>query len=513
MTTIHRPDSQTLQIAPLDPETPSGQSLSNIETDLLVIPCFEAESVSALAAIDAAAGGEISRAITRGEFEGKKFDTFITPVVDRTWKSSRILLIGGGRRRDADHNLLRTLASAAGHDARKRRVRNLALLVPGQGDITLVAQAMAEGLTLTECDAEWYKSTERRTTPAPHWILVDEVGRDLSTETSAQKGRVVGQCINLARNLVNEPSDRLTPREFALRAAAIVANSGVSIEVLDEQQIAELNMGLLMGVTRGSSEPPRLMVFRYEPSDAPQSPVLGLVGKGITFDAGGLSIKSADGMERMKMDMAGGAAVICALRAIGMLRAPMRVIGVVPAAENMPGPRAVKPGDVLKSAAGKTVEITNTDAEGRLILADGLWLARRLGATHLVDVATLAATVIVTLGRTTAAIFGSPAAWLEQVRGVTDREGERSWPLPLFEEFGDQLKSEVADVANSGRGPGGASAAALFLKEFSGGLPWVHLDIAGPAFLEKGLPYAPKGATGFGVRTLLRYLAAVAAES
>jgi leucyl aminopeptidase len=260
-------------------------------------------------------------------------------------------------------------------------------------------------------------------------------------------------------------------------------------------------MGLLLGVARGSDEPPRLMVFRYDPPGAPPAPVLGLVGKGITFDTGGISIKPAEGMERMKDDMAGGAAVVCAMRAIALLKAPIRVIGVVPTTENMPGGRAIKPGDILKSAAGKTVEVINTDAEGRLVLGDGLWYAQKLGATHLVDVATLTGAVVVALGKITSGIFGTPA-WVERVRRVADRAGDRMWPMPLFDEYRDQIKSEIADMLNTGGRAAGSITAAMFLKEFAGDLPWAHLDIAGTAWAEEAKPFLPKGPSGVAVRTL-----------
>ena len=222
----------------------------------------------------------------------------------------------------------------------------------------------------------------------------------------------------------------------------------------------------------------------------------------MTFDSGGISIKPADGMDRMKDDMAGGAAVACAMRAIALLKAPIRVIGIVPTTENMPGGKAVKPGDVLTSASGKTVEVINTDAEGRLILGDGLWYAQQLGATHLVDVATLTGAVVVALGKSTSGLFGASAEWVEQVRRVANRAGDRVWPLPMVEEYRDQLKSEIADMTNTGGRPAGAITAALFLQEFTGGLPWVHLDIAGTAWAEEAKPYLPKGPSGVAVRTL-----------
>jgi leucyl aminopeptidase len=243
-------------------------------------------------------------------------------------------------------------------------------------------------------------------------------------------------------------------------------------------------------------------VFRHDPPGAPATPVLRLVGKGITFDTGGISIKPADGMERMKDDMAGGAAVACAMRAIGLLQAPVRVIGVVPTTENMPGGRAIKPGDILKSGEGKTVEVINTDAEGRLILGDGLWYARQLGATHLVDVATLTGAVVVALGKNTTGLFGTPDDWVERVRRVANRAGDRVWPLPLFDDYREQLKSDIADMTNTGGRPAGSITAAMFLKEFTGGLPWAHLDIAGTAWAEEAKPFLPKGPSGVAVRTL-----------
>jgi leucyl aminopeptidase len=371
-------------------------------------------------------------------------------------------------------------------------------------DLSDVLQAIAEGLTLAEFDPGSYKTRHEAPTRASIWTVAvpgAEVGPRL--HSAVARGRLLGECSNLSRDLCNEPGNTLPPREFARRAADIASGGGASVEILTEDAIAELGMGLLLGVARGSSEPPRLMVFRYDPPSAPETPVLGLVGKGVTFDSGGISIKPAEGMDRMKDDMAGGAAVACAMRAIAMLGAPIRVIGVVPSVENMPGGRAIRPGDVLKSAAGKTVEVLNTDAEGRLILGDGLWYARQLGATHLVDIATLTGACVVALGKITTGLFGTPSEWVEQVRRVADRAGDRSWPMPIFEEYREQLKSEIADLANVGGRPAGAITAAMFLQEFTGGVPWVHLDIAGTAWAEEAKPYQPKGPTGVAVRTLV----------
>jgi leucyl aminopeptidase len=302
--------------------------------------------------------------------------------------------------------------------------------------------------------------------------------------------------------LADEPGGILTPRAFAARAADLAIGAGVSVEILDETAMAAMGMGLLLGVARGSHEPPRLLVMRHDPAGAPAAPVLGLVGKGITFDAGGISIKPALGMERMKDDMSGGAAVACAMRAIGTLGAPIRVVGIVPCAENMPGGGAIRPGDVLTGASGKTVEVVDTDAEGRLILADALWYAGRLGVTHLVDVATLTGACQIALGKTTSGLMGRPASWVQHVCDVADRAGDRSWILPLFEDYRDQLRSEIADIVNVGGRPAGAITAAMFLREFAGDLPWAHMDIAGTAWHDEARPFAPKGPTGVAVRTL-----------
>jgi leucyl aminopeptidase len=295
----------------------------------------------------------------------------------------------------------------------------------------------------------------------------------------------------------------LTPRAFAARAVEIAAAAGLRTDVLDEARIESFGMGMLMSIARGSSEPPRLVVMHHDPPGAPDGLVLGLVGKGITFDTGGISIKPAESMDRMKSDMSGGAAVIAAMAAIARLRVPIRCIGLVPMTENMPGGRAIKPGDVVTSAEGKTVEILNTDAEGRLVLGDALWYARRLGATHLVDVATLTGACVVALGKTTSGLFGTPPVWVDEVLKAGERAGDRSWPMPVFDDYKELLKSEIADFTNTGGRAGGAISAALFIQEFSGGLPWAHLDIAGTAWAEDAKPYQPKGATGVAVRTLI----------
>ena len=479
--------------------------IAALDTDLLVVPWFEGESPHDIGGLDQATGGELGRALASKEFAARPFDLFVTAITDRQWRSRRVAIIGGGKQTDCGSDMLRKIAAAGGLAARQRRIARVTFLVRGRGEPAELAQAAAEGLTLSEFDGASYKTVDRPATEAPAWTLASlDLAPDLVVLASAatSRGRLLGDCSNRARELANEPGNTLTPCEFARRASALAADGGVTVEILDENRIAELGMGLLLGVARGSSEPPRLMVFRHDPPGAPSGPVLGLVGKGVTFDTGGISIKPADGMERMKDDMAGGAAVACAMRAISLLKAPIRVIGVVPATENMPGGKAIKPGDILKSAEGKTVEVINTDAEGRLILGDGLWYARKLGATHLVDVATLTGACVVALGKTTSGLFGTPPEWVDLIRRVATREGDRVWPMPVFDDYRDQLKSEIADFTNTGGRPAGSITAALFLKEFTGGLPWAHLDIAGTAWNEETRPFLPKGPSGVAVRTL-----------
>ncbi|HZP48762.1 MAG TPA: leucyl aminopeptidase [Vicinamibacterales bacterium] len=476
--------------------------LAAVDADLILIPWFEDDAPAAVAGLDGATGGEVARALDGREFQAKRYDLFLAPVADRSWRARRVALVGAGPREAADTEVMRKVAAAAGLAARQRRAARVALVVRGQGSPAALAQAAVEGLTLAEFHGGSYKTADPPP-PVPTWTLVSlDAPIDAAFDDAVTRGRILGESSNLARALANEPGNTLTPREFAARASAVASSGGVAVEVLDETQIAALGMGLLLGVARGSSEPPRLMVFRHDPPGAPAAPVLGLVGKGITFDTGGISIKPAEGMERMKDDMAGGAAVACAMRAIGLLNAPIRVVGIVPATENMPGGRAIKPGDILTSAEGKTVEVINTDAEGRLILGDGLWYARKLGATHLVDVATLTGAVVVALGKVTSGLFGTPDRWVEQVRRVANAAGDRVWPMPLHEDYREQLKSEIADFTNTGGRPGGSITAAMFLKEFTGGLPWAHLDIAGTAWAEEARPFLPKGASGVAVRTL-----------
>ena len=487
------------------------------DAELVIGAVFEDDRPAELRALHDATGGAVERAWQRGEFRGKLYDVFVAHLGTGT----RMLLVGAGPRRDLTSDRVRRMAIVGGLGARARRITRVALggwdrvadalTASGAGGaVEMVIQSCAEGIVLANFEGGNYK-TDDTLRPMLESVELCPFSESDTAKDALARGRLLGEVSNVARELANEPGNSLTPRVFADRARALAEDAGLAVEVLDEQRIAALKMGMLLGVARGSKEPPRLVVLRHEPRKAVAGVTLGLVGKGITFDTGGISIKPADNMDKMKDDMSGGAAVIAAMCAISRLHAPVRCIAVIPMTENMPGGLALKPGDILTSAEGKTVEVLNTDAEGRLILGDGLWYARKLGATHLIDVATLTGACVVALGKTTSGLFGTPDRWVDEVKQASERAGDRSWPMPVHDDYKDQLRSEIADFTNTGGRPGGAITAALFLKEFTGNLPWVHIDIAGTAWAEETKPFQPKGPTGVAVRTLAQL--ALAADS
>ncbi len=505
------------------PEVTAGaQPPAATDADLVAIPVLgdpATDPLDDLPGLDAAAAGAITRARSSGEFRAKRHETLVLHLRSDAWKTPRVVLVGAAAAKagtvDAasrETGRLRDAAAVVGRLARARDFRHVAFVCRGPGDRPALAQAAAEGLVLGD-----YRDTRYKTEPDGAGRANDDNGDQgarvctvLQSDGTAEetvlaairRGASLGDATNVARRLANEPSNILTPRVFAEEAVEAVEACGISAEVLDENAIADLRMGLLLGVAQGSREPPRLLVMRHDPPDAPPSPLLALIGKGVTFDSGGISIKPAAGMEWMKSDMAGGAAVIGAMCAIGQLGVRRRVLGVVPMTENMPGGRAIRPGDILTGASGTTVEVINTDAEGRLILGDAIWYARQQGATHLVDVATLTGACVIALGHATSGLFGRPDTWSRAVRRAAARAGEAVWPLPLYEEYREQLRSEMADLMNVGGRPAGACTAASFLEAFTDGLPWAHLDIAGTAWHEKPRDDAAAGATGVMVRTL-----------
>jgi leucyl aminopeptidase len=373
--------------------------------------------------------------------------------------------------------------------------------VAGELDKGVAAEALAEGALLSAYRFTKYKNEAK---PSKLESLV-VVGRGAKVQAGVDRGARIAGAVSLARDLVNEPAGAMTPSRLADVATEVAEREGLGITVLDEVAIANEGLGGLQGVAQGSDQPPRLIEMVYDPPGARGT--IALVGKGITFDSGGLSLKTADGMETMKTDMSGAAAVLATMSVLPALGPKVKVIGILPTTENMPSGTAIKPGDVLKIRNGKTVEVLNTDAEGRLVLADGLSLAVEAGVDAIVDLATLTGACMVALGRKIAGLMGNNDAWSEQVSEAADRAGEKVWPLPLPDGYRKLIDSEVADIRNTGGDRyGGALTAGLFLKEFVGDVPWAHLDIAGPARSEEDDAYTPKGASGFGVRTLIELL-------
>jgi len=355
-------------------------------------------------------------------------------------------------------------------------------------------------------DPDYYRSDRKDQKIDALTILASGNADHAALEKTAHEAQIIGESQNFTRDLVNEPSNRMTPTILGDRAKKMCQEVGLKCEVYGADKIKELKMGAFWSVAQGSDEPPALIVMTYEPAGAPAKPVLGLVGKGITFDTGGISIKPAEGMEKMKYDMAGGATMIGAMRAIALLKPKVKVIGIVCATENMPSGKAQKPGDVQIAMSGKSIEIINTDAEGRLVLADGLFYARQLGCTHLVDAATLTGAVVIALGYANAGVFANDDAIYERFHKANDEAGEKMWRLPLDDEYKDNIKSTIADIVNSGGRWGGAINAAMFLKEFAEDTPWIHLDIAGTAWMEEPKPWIAKGPSGIALRSLVEFV-------
>jgi leucyl aminopeptidase len=442
----------------------------------------------------AAADLDLAFLAKRG-FEGKPGEALAVPSGRGTW-----VALGVGKPEEVTAETLRRAAAAFVRTAWRDTTVATTLLAAAPPDLdpALAARAIAEGASLAAYRFSRYKAD-------PKLCRIESmvvVGSGDAARHGVDRGARLATAVALARDIVNEPARAMTPRRLAERAAEVAEAQGLSLTVLDEVAIAAEGLGGLAGVAQGSAEPPRLIELVYDPP-SPEGAV-ALVGKGITFDSGGLSIKTAEGMETMKTDKSGAAAVLAAMSVIAALAPPVRVVGIIPTTENMPGGAALKPGDVLTIRNGKTVEVLNTDAEGRLVLADGLSLAVEAGVDAIIDVATLTGACVVALGRKVAGLMGNHAGWIDQVGQAAARAGEEVWPLPLPEDYRKLIDSEVADIKNiSGGRYAGALTAGLFLREFVGDVPWAHLDIAGPARSEEDEGYLQKGGTGFGVRTLV----------
>jgi leucyl aminopeptidase len=456
-----------------------------------------------LATSDGAVHSVTADLLSSGEVSGRPFETNLLHK-PAGLKAKRLLVISGGSAKKFTSYDLRRIAGTAVRTLKSRGIRSFAFIAPSAIPSEEAVRAIVEGALVGNFDPDYYRS-DRKDQKIDALTIVT-AGDKAALEKAANEAQVIGDSQNFTRDLVNEPSNRMTPTILADRAKKMCEEVGLQCEVFGADKIKEMKMGAFWSVAQGSDEPPALIVMKYEPAGAPDKPVLGLVGKGITFDTGGISIKPADGMEKMKYDMAGGATMIGAMRAIALLKPKVKVIGIVCATENMPSGKAQKPGDVQIAMSGKSIEIINTDAEGRLVLADGLFYARQLGCTHLVDAATLTGAVVVALGYANAGVFANDDAIYERFHEANAQAGEKMWRLPLDDEYKDNIKSTIADIVNSGGRWGGAINAAMFLQEFAEDTPWIHLDIAGTAWMEDAKPWIAKGPSGIALRSLIEFV-------
>ena len=456
-----------------------------------------------VATADAAVQSLSGDLLASGEVAGKPFETNLLHKPAGV-KAKRLLLISGGGAKKFSSYDLRRLAGVAVRALKSRGIRSFAFVVPPSIPAEEAVRAIVEGAHVGNFEPDYYRSD--RKDQKIDALTVVASGDKSALEKAANEAQVIGESQNFTRDLVNEPSNRMTPTILADRAKKMSAEVGLKCEVYGADKIKELKMGAFWSVSQGSPEPPALIFLRYEPEGVTDGPVLGLVGKGITFDTGGISIKPADNMEKMKYDMAGGATMIGAMRAIALLKPKIKVIAIVCATENMPSGKAQKPGDVQIAMSGKSIEIINTDAEGRLVLADGLFYARQLGCTHLVDAATLTGAVVVALGYNNAGIFANDDDMYSRFHSANEKAGEKMWRMPLDDEYKEQIRSSIADIVNSGGRWGGAITAAMFLKEFAEDTPWIHLDIAGTAWMEDQKPWIAKGPSGIALRSLVEFV-------
>jgi len=502
--------------------------LAGIEAELLAVLAVDNQTAKgpdakpqpALLTTDLAVGAAAEAVLASGEFKAAANETLLLHA-PAGLAAKRLLLVGLGKQAKVTVHTVRSAAGTAVRFTKPRGIRELVFALPQPQiagpeleslPVASCTRAVIEGALVGDYDPDTYRS-DRKDQSVQSFTLAAPADADKTAlEAAFAEGVILGECQNFARTLVNEPGNKLTPTILSRRAMQMSEEVGLNCQNYSTDKLHDLKMGAFWSVSQGSAEPPALIVMRYEPKGVTEGPVLGLVGKGITFDSGGISIKPSDNMEKMKYDMAGGAAMIGAMRAIALLKPQVRVIGIVCAAENMPSGTAQKPGDVQTAMPlspdkpGKTIEIINTDAEGRLVLADGLTYARQLGATHLIDAATLTGACVVALGYVNAGAFSNDDATWAKFDAALATSGEKFWRLPLGEEYAELIKSDIGDIKNTGGRWGGAITAAEFLKVFVEDTPWIHLDIAGMAWVEDSKPYIAKGPSGVAVRSILEWV-------
>lgn len=480
--------------------------------DVLAVPIWQDTSLrakSAVAQLDTCLGGLIGECLENGDFSGRLNSTMLLRTRGSI-KAPRLLLVGLGKSPAFTVDRLRQMSASAVTTVRKLGISTIALLPPTtEAGLIESGQALTEGALLGLYTLKKYKTVEEEESKdnlRELHILASGGSAQQRLSKGRERGRILAEAVTMARDLINSPSNEVNPSTLAETAKAIAKQTALRCRVLIQSDMQKLGMGCLLGVAQGSAQPPVLITLEHAPKGAAKTPIV-LVGKGITFDSGGISIKPAAHMEDMKMDMAGGAAVLGTMQALAQLNYPGHVIGLVPASENLPSGNAIKPGDILRAMSGKTVEVINTDAEGRLILADALsYAVTKLKPARIIDLATLTGAVVIALGNHAIGMMGTDDEMMEHLRAAGERSAERVWQLPLFEAYSKQIKSDFADIKNTGGREAGSITGGAFLKEFVGDTPWVHLDIAGTAWTREGKPYIPKGATGVGIRLLVEAL-------
>jgi leucyl aminopeptidase len=481
--------------------------ITKAETPCIVVNLFEGVTApgGGTGAMDRALDGMISELIASGEIRGAWGEMTLIHTFSRI-AAPRVLVAGLGKSSEFTIDRVRDLSAAVAKYLRSRRIERFATITHGAGiaglDAEACGQAIAEGATLGLYRFDRHKKADEEATEIASLTIVERDAAKLAgLQRTAERGAIVAEAANFARDLSNEPSNVLTPTELASRAEAMAREHGLGCHIYDRAWAEQMGMGSFLGVAKGSAQPPKFIVLTYQ--GAGEARPLGLVGKGITFDTGGISIKPAAGMEEMKGDMSGAGCVIAAMMAIARLKPAINVTALAPATENMPGGNAIKPGDVLRAMNGKTIEVLNTDAEGRLILADALSYACKLNLSPVIDVATLTGAISVALGNVAYGVFTNNDTLLDRIRSASDAAGEKCWPFPMFSDYKENIKSTIADMKNSGGRGAGSINAAMFLKEFVDDRPWAHLDIAGVDFFEKEKGVLVKGASGIPVRTLV----------
>ncbi|HKR59101.1 MAG TPA: leucyl aminopeptidase [Pyrinomonadaceae bacterium] len=488
-------------------EAKSGR-YQDLDVQALAVAVFKDEKADSglLKDLDDATGGMVKTVIESEELKGKEGETvYLHLPPDSKLKARRLLLIGVGEQKEHAASQISIAAGTAVRLLRSKNLKSIGFLLRNDLDPETSAAAAVEGAHVALFDLDKYRTVEKEAKTVDLFVVVSDADQKAMSR-GAVRGQIIGESMNFTRDLANEPGASLTPTDMAERAATIAKEFGLQIDVLDEAQMQKEGMGSLLSVSRGSDEPAKLIVLKYTPASnksAEQKQLLAFVGKGITFDSGGISLKPGENMELMKYDMTGGATVLGAMRAIGQLKPAIPVLGVVPCSENLPSGKATKPGDVVTAMTGKTIEVINTDAEGRLILADAIAYAKKLGATKVIDMATLTGAVSIALGDVNTAVLGTDQELIDEIIAAGKEVGEKFWQLPLDKEYSKQIKSDIADIKNVGGRKAGTITAAAFLKEFADGLSWAHLDIAGTAWGDEAKPHRSKGPTGVALRTLL----------